>query len=69
MQDLRLYGVETYRGQRHRYQTALKLLIYRGPFGNYGRVTDTPILDVSRSCGCGSVRAVGFSPRASFASG
>ncbi len=40
MQDLELYGVETCRGQRYRYQTPLNLLIYRSPFGNYGRVTD-----------------------------
>ncbi len=40
MHDLGLCGVETCRGHRHRYQTPLKLLIYRCPFGNYGRVTD-----------------------------
>ncbi len=28
-------------GQRHRYQTPLNLLIYRSPFGNYERVTDS----------------------------
>jgi hypothetical protein len=37
---LGLYGVETCRGQRNRYQTPRNLLIYRGPFGNYVRVTD-----------------------------
>ena len=41
MHDLGLYGVETCRSQRHRYQTPLNLLIYRIPFGNYGRVTDS----------------------------
>ena len=41
MQDLRLYGVEPCPGQRYRYQTCLNLLIYKGPFGNYERVTDT----------------------------
>ena len=41
MQDWGLYGVETCRGQRYRYQTPLNLLIYRSPFGNYGRVTDS----------------------------
>ncbi len=40
MQDLGLYRVEICRGQRIRYQTPLNLLIYRGPFGNYERVTD-----------------------------
>ncbi len=39
LQDLGLYGVETCRGQRYRCQTPLNLLIYRGPFGNYVRVT------------------------------
>jgi len=38
--DLGLYGVETCRGQRHRYQTPLNLLIYKSPFGNDVRVTD-----------------------------
>jgi len=41
MHDLGLYGVETFRGQRYRYQTPLNLLIYRSLFGNYGRVTDS----------------------------
>ncbi len=41
MQDLGLDGVETCWGQRYRYQTPLNLLIYRGPFGNYGRVTES----------------------------
>ena len=44
-QELRLYGVKTCRGQRYRYQTSLKLLICKGLFANYGRVT------VSRSDG------------------
>ena len=41
MQDSGLYGVEACRGQRYRYQTPLNLLIYRGLFGNYERVTDS----------------------------
>ncbi len=41
MYDLGLYGVEICRGQRYRYQTPLNLLIYRSPFGNYERVTDS----------------------------
>ena len=43
MQDL---GIKTCRGRRHRYQTLLNLLIYKGSFGNYVRVTDSmsPIL-------------------------
>ncbi len=43
MQDL---GIKTCRGQRYRYQTPLNLLIYKSPFGNYVRVTDSmsPIL-------------------------
>ena len=47
IQDLGLYGVETFRGQRYRYQTPLNLLIYRSLFGNDERVTDSfvsPIL-------------------------
>ncbi len=42
MQDLELYVVETCRGQRYRYQTPPNLLIYRGFFGNYERVTYSP---------------------------
>ena len=41
IQDLGLYGVETFRGQRYRYQTPLNLLIYRSLFGNDERVTDS----------------------------
>ena len=48
MHDLGLYGVETCRGQRYRYQTPLKLLIYTGPFGNYERVTDCSFSDWHR---------------------
>ena len=44
MHDLGLYGVASCRGQRHRYQTPLNLLICRSPFGNDGPVTDSPIL-------------------------
>ena len=40
LRDLGLYGVETCRRQRHRYQTPRNLLIYRSLFGNYVRVTD-----------------------------
>ena len=39
MQDVRLCGAETCRGQYHRYQTPLNLLIDKGHFGNYERVT------------------------------
>ena len=41
MQDVGLSGGETCRGQCHRYQTPLNLLIYKGSFGNYERVTDS----------------------------
>ena len=41
MQDLGLCGLESYQGQRHRYQTPLNVLIYKSPFGNYERVTVT----------------------------
>ncbi len=41
MQDLELYGVESFQGQRYRYQTPRNLLIYRGHFGNHERVTDS----------------------------
>ena len=41
MQDVGLYGVKTCWVQCHRYQTPLNLLIYRGLFGNYERVTDS----------------------------
>ena len=40
IQGLGLYGVETCRVHRHRYQTPLNLLIYRRLFGDYERVTD-----------------------------
>ncbi len=40
MQDLGILGVETCRDQRYRYQTPLNLLNYKGPFGNYERVTN-----------------------------
>ena len=42
MRDLGLYGVETCRDPRYRYQTPRNLLIYRSRFGNYERVTDSP---------------------------
>ena len=35
-----LYGVETCRG-RYRYQTPRNLLMYKGPFGNYERGTES----------------------------
>ena len=41
IQDLGLCGVESYQGQRPRYQTSLNVLIYKSPFGNYERVTVT----------------------------
>ncbi len=42
MQDVGLHGVEICRCQRYRYQTPRNLLIYRSPFGNDERVTDSP---------------------------
>ncbi len=53
IQDLGLYGVESCRGQRHRYQTPLNLLIYSSPFGKHGRVTDSVVLLVLGSAVCG----------------
>ncbi len=41
MHDVGLYGVETCRGQRYRYQTPLNLLIYKRSFGNSERGTDS----------------------------
>jgi len=41
MHDLGLYGTETCRGQRYRYQAPLNLLIYRSLFGNCERATDS----------------------------
>ena len=41
MQDLGLHGVESCRCQRYRHQTPRNLLIYRTPFGNDERVTDS----------------------------
>ena len=41
MHDLGLYVVKSCRSQRHRYQTPRNLLIYKSPFGNYERVTDS----------------------------
>ena len=37
---MELYGVESCRDQRNRYQTPLNLLIYKRSYGNYERVTD-----------------------------
>ncbi len=45
MQDLGLYGVESCRCERYRYQTPRNLLIYRSPFGNNERVTDSVIYE------------------------
>jgi hypothetical protein len=44
-----LYGVETCRGQCYRYQTPLNLLIYKSPFGNDERVTDSVSLILSKT--------------------
>ena len=41
MQNLEFYGVKSFQGQRYRYQTPRNLLIYRGLFGEYERVTDS----------------------------
>jgi hypothetical protein len=43
MHDVGFYGVETCRGQCYRYQTPLNLLMYKGPFGNYERGTDSEL--------------------------